>query len=206
MLTVYYSPHATSVDNEAGRASGHADVPLAEAGRQQARTLGSHYAAIPVDAVFCSDLRRASETAALMFGAHAAPRITDARLREFDYGTMTQWPRERVEAEFPRRITTPFPGGESLLMVVERMGDFLRDTLAGYDGKTIVVIGHRGTKWGFDYWAGSQSLEEIVLTPWEWRAVPIWRYALERGDIARRTPIVARGPVAGQPQGGTKHE
>ncbi len=139
MLTVYYSPHATSVDNEAGRASGHADVPLAEQGRQQARTLGGHYAAIPVGAVFCSDLRRAVDTAALICGDRAAPLIPDARLREFDYGTMTQWPRAEVEAEFPRRITTPFPGGESLLLVVERVGAFLRDTLADYDGKTIVV-------------------------------------------------------------------
>lgn len=32
MLTLFYSPHMTSIDNEAGRASGHADVPLSEAG------------------------------------------------------------------------------------------------------------------------------------------------------------------------------
>ncbi len=37
MLTLFYSPHMTSVDNEAGRASGHADVPLSALGRQQAQ-------------------------------------------------------------------------------------------------------------------------------------------------------------------------
>lgn len=200
MLTVYFSPHAASVDNEAGRASGHADVPLSNQGRQQALALGGHYAAILVDAVFCSDLLRAADTAALMFGDRAAPRATDGRLREFDYGTMTQWPRERVEAEFPQRITMPFPGGESMLAVVERMGEFLHDVLAAYDGKTIAMIGHRGTKWGLEYWAGSQSLEEIARTPWEWREVPIWRYALERGDIERRTPIATRAQPRSQIQ------
>lgn len=194
MLTVYYSPHATSVDNETDRASGHADVPLSEQGRQRALNLARHYAGMPVDAVFCSDLRRAADTAALVFGERGAPIIHDARLREFDYGAMTQAPRERVEAEFPRRITTPFPDGESMLMVVERVGGFLKDTLAAYDGKAIAVIGHRGTKWGLDYWAGRQSLEEIVLAPWEWREIPIWRYAFERGDLGRRTPIVTRQP------------
>lgn len=192
MLTVYYSPHATSVDNEAGRASGHADVPLSQQGRQAAATLARHYADIPVDAVFCSDLRRAADTAALVFGTRGAPIIHDARLREFDYGTMTQQPREQVEAEFLQRITTPFPGGESMLTVVERVGAFLYDMLAAYDGKAFVVIGHRGTKWGLDYWAGRQSLEEIVLTPWEWREIPIWRYSLESGDMAQRKPIMAR--------------
>ena len=192
MLTVYYSPHATSVDNEAGRASGHADVPLSQQGRQSALALGRHYADIPVDAVLCSDLRRATDTATLVFGDRATPLISDARLREFDYGTMTQWPREQVEAEFLQRITTPFSGGESMLMVVERVGAFLCDMLAAYDGKAIVVIGHRGTKWGLDYWAGHQSLEEIVLTPWEWREIPVWRYALESGGMAQRKPIMAR--------------
>jgi broad specificity phosphatase PhoE len=43
MLTLFYSPHMTSVDNEAGRASGHADVPLSEAGRQRARELASSF-------------------------------------------------------------------------------------------------------------------------------------------------------------------
>lgn len=192
MLTVYYSPHMTSVDNEAGRASGHADVPLSQQGRQAALALARHYAGIAVDAVFCSDLRRATDTAALVFGERGAPILHDARLREFDYGAMTQAPREQVEAEFLQRVTTPFPEGESMLAVVERVGGFLSDTLAAYDGRAIVVIGHRGTKWGLDYWAGRQSLEEIVLTPWEWRDVPIWRYAFERGDLAQRMPIVAR--------------
>ncbi|HZC08148.1 MAG TPA: histidine phosphatase family protein [Ktedonobacterales bacterium] len=195
MLTIYYSPHATSLDNEAGRASGHADVPLSDRGRQGALAVARQYLAIPMDAAYCSDLRRAADTAASLIADRATPLIPDMRLREFDYGTMTQWARERVEAEFPLRITTPFPGGESMLTVVERVGSFLRDALATHDGKTVVVIGHRGTKWGFDYWAGSQSLEEIARTPWEWREIPIWRYALESSDLARREPIVIRAPA-----------
>src|SRR5262249_48633114 len=114
MVTLFYSPHMTSVDNEAKRASGHADVPLATAGRQQARELGGHYAEHELDAVFCSDLQRALTTAQIAFQGRQVAIIPDARLREYDYGEMTQYPVSEVEKEFSRRITEPFPGGESL--------------------------------------------------------------------------------------------
>jgi broad specificity phosphatase PhoE len=186
MLTLFYSPHMTSIDNEAGRASGHADVPLSEAGRQRAQELGRHYAKETLAAVFYSDLQRASVTTQIAFAERNVPLVPDARLREYDYGDMTQYPVAQVEEEFARRITEPFPRGESLLMVVQRVGAFLRDVLRQYDGKTVVVIGHRATRYGIEYWCGDASLEEIVRVPWEWREVPIWRYDLVASDLERR--------------------
>src|SRR5260370_32186501 len=101
MLTLFLSPHMTSVDNEAERASGHADVPLCELGRQEAHELGQHYATKPLDAVFCSDLQRAVVTSQIAFADRGLPIIPDARLREYDYGDMTQYPLAQVEPEFP---------------------------------------------------------------------------------------------------------
>ena len=178
MLTLFFSPHLTSVDNEARRASGHADVPLAAVGREQARELGRHYVDKELDAVFCSDLQRASVTAEIAFSGRGLPIVPDARLREYDYGDMTRFPVAQVEAEFARRIREPFPGGESLLMVVQRVGAFLRETLREYDGKTIVVIGHRATRYGLEYWCNGASLDDIVRAPWPWLDVPIWHYEL----------------------------
>jgi broad specificity phosphatase PhoE len=186
MLTIFYSPHMTSVDNEAKRASGHADVPLSQAGREQAVELGRHYAVEKLDAVFHSDLQRATVTAQLAFAERGLPLIPDARLREYDYGDLTQHPVAEVEAEFPRRITEPFPRGESLVMVAQRMGAFLRDALRNYDGKTILVIGHRATRYGLKYWCSAATLEEIVNAPWPWLEVPIWRYALHAGELERK--------------------
>ena len=178
MLTLFYSPHAISVDNEAGRASGHTDVPLSSLGQQQAQELGHHYATETLDAVFCSDLQRALSTAQIAFAERSLPIVPDARLREYDYGDLTQCPSAQVEKEFPQRITVPFPHGESLLMVVQQVGAFLRDVLQEYEGKTIVVIGHRATRYGLEYWCSHITLEGIVSTPWEWRDIPIWRYEL----------------------------
>ncbi|HEU5227102.1 MAG TPA: histidine phosphatase family protein [Ktedonobacteraceae bacterium] len=189
MLTLYYSPHMTSVDNEAKRASGHADVPLSAIGRQQAQELGQHYATEKLDAIFHSDLQRAADTAHIAFAARNLPIVPNARLREYDYGQMTQYPVAEVEQEFPRRIREPFPDGESLLMVVQRMGAFLRDVLRDYDEKSIVVIGHRATRYGLLYWCEGASLEKIVQQPWEWRDIPIWRYKLHAYSLER--PLVA---------------
>ncbi|MBI1280771.1 MAG: hypothetical protein GC179_21785 [Anaerolineaceae bacterium] len=177
MITLYYSPHATSVDNEAGRASGHADIPLSIKGLQEARDLGLHYAAIPVDAVYSSDLQRARTTSHIAFSARNIPIILDARLREFDYGAMTQCPRDELALE--THFTEPFPNGESIQMAVQRVGDFLRDVLPTVDGKTIVVVGHSATKFGIEYWSGDKSLEEVVRMPWPWLDVPIWRYEFD---------------------------
>lgn len=190
MLTLFYSPHMTSVDNETGHASGHADVPLSPRGRQRAQELGRHYTAQELDVICCSDLQRAEETARIAFAGRALPLVPDARLREYDYGDLTRHPVLQVEKEFARRITEPFPHGESLLTVVQRVGAFLRDALHANDGRTVVAIGHRATKYGLEYWCGGASLEDIVHTPWEWREVPIWRYDLqayhlERHSIAR---------------------
>jgi alpha-ribazole phosphatase/probable phosphoglycerate mutase len=186
MLTIFYSPHCTSIDNEAGRASGHADVPLSELGRRRAWDLRKHYEAKALDAVFCSDLQRAAMTAEIAFSARGLPIVPDARLREYDYGAMTQYLVAQVEQEFARRVTEPFPGGESMVMVAQRVGAFLRDVLQVYDGKTVVMIGHRATRYALEYWCGDGSLEEIVRARWEWREVPIWRYELCSSDLERR--------------------
>jgi alpha-ribazole phosphatase/probable phosphoglycerate mutase len=174
LLTVYYSPHASSIDNEAGRASGHADVPLSALGQQQAAQRGVDYAEIALDAVFCSDLQRAYTTAQIAFSARGLPILPDARLREFDYGDMTQVSPDDLHLE--QRITEPFPNGESVTDAMRRMGDWLRDAMRDYDGKTILVIGHRATRNALEYWSGDASLENIISAHWEWRDVPIWRY------------------------------
>lgn len=176
MLTVFYSPHSASTDNEAGRASGHADVPLSLHGQQQARQLGEQYAALAVEAVFCSDLQRAYATAEMAFLTRRLPIIRDARLREFDYGALTQHPPAELALE--QHLTLPFPAGESVVQAVQRVGGFLEEALRDFDGKTIVVIDHVATKYALEFWSGSRSLGDIVRAPWEWRDIPIWRYEL----------------------------
>lgn len=183
MLTLFYSPHSTSTDNEAGRASGHADVPLSALGHERASVLGHHYAVEAIDAVFCSDLQRAYTTAEIAFAGRGLPIIRDARLRECDYGDWTQYPRDQIC--HVQHVRESYPNGESLEMAVERVGRCLDDLLGAYDGGRVVVIGHAVTRWGIEYRTGTAALEAVVAAPWEWLDVPIWRYQL--GDAVPKT-------------------
>jgi broad specificity phosphatase PhoE len=158
--------HSTSTDNEAGIASGHRDVSLSELGRRQAAELGERYRN-GFDAVYCSDLRRAVETAEIAF---ASFRV-DARLREQDYGERTGAPSREIETERLVTVDAPFPGGESLRDVVERMRSFVAEL---EPSRRALVIGHRATKIGFDVLLGRMTLEDAVQAPYVWQ--PGWTY------------------------------
>src|SRR5439155_12527639 len=117
-VEIIFEFHSTSTDNEASVASGWRNPPLSGRGRELAKELGERRRAVRIDAVFCSDLRRAIETAEIAFGERI-PIHPDKRLREYDCGTMTEAPVEQIHAERPVRVDTPFPEGESLRDVSE---------------------------------------------------------------------------------------
>jgi broad specificity phosphatase PhoE len=173
MVTIIFESHATTTDNEARLASGHNDVALSELGLRQSKDLGKRYADERFDAIFCSDMQRSYKTAEIAFG-NKFPIIKDARLRECDYGDLTQKPKEVVEAEKPNRITKPFPNGESYEQTSMRMRSFLDELVQNYDGKKVMIIGHRATQYGLEHWIKHLSIKETVTAPWKWQ--PGWTY------------------------------
>ncbi len=178
MVTIVFEPHATTTDNEAHLASGWNDVALSELGRQQARELGLRRRLNNFDAVFASDLERAYQTATLALeGIEPHKLHVDWRLRECDYGELTQHLKEEVDAEKPQRIVTPFPGGESYEQTAARMHSFLQDLLQFHSGQTVLIIGHRATQYGLEHWLNNVPLKETVTTPWKWQAG--WIYELK---------------------------
>lgn len=179
MITIVFESHATTLDNEKKIASGHYDVDLSPAGEQKAKDLGRRRTNEHFDAIFTSDLRRAYKTAKLAFG-DKFPIFKDARLREIDYGEFEHKPSSVIETERPARINRPFPGGESFEDTSARMKDFLQELLKKYDGKRVMVIGHRATQYGLDRYAAGKSIEEIVSAPWQWQ--PGWEYKLKKSS------------------------
>jgi broad specificity phosphatase PhoE len=176
MVDIIFVTHATSLDNEVRVASGHFDVGLAERGKKQARETGDLYIRAGIDHVFCSDLRRSYETALLAFGERF-PLTKDSRLRECDYGDFTRHPSADIEDQRVRRVTEPFPNGESYQDAANRMKGFLEDLLRDYGGKRIMIIGHRATQYALEYWICKLPLEQVIVAPWEW--LPGWHYQLK---------------------------
>lgn len=108
------------------------DVHLNAAGQQQAQDLGRNLAAIgDLQAVYCSPLERAQETAAPIALAQGLAVRTEAAFVELDYGEWTGRCFEEVRqhaywAEYNRfRSMSKAPGGESLMEVQSRAWDAL---------------------------------------------------------------------------------
>jgi len=177
MVTIFFESHATTVDNEAGLASGWVDCELSALGIKQAKEMGERYQNMNFDAVFCSDLQRSYRTAEIAFARRSWPIFRDKRLRECDYGEMSRETSENQEMEKFNRINQSFPGGESYQQAVWRVGNFLRDLLKKYDGKTVLIIGHRATQYGLEHWVNGAPLKTAVTAPWQWQ--PGWIYKMK---------------------------
>lgn len=177
MVDIIFEAHNTTFDNETHKSSGHFDVALSPLGEQQSKEMGKRYKNDHFDVIFTSDLQRAVKSAEIGFG-DKFPVIKDARLRECDYGDFTQHPSDEVEAQKPQRITEPFLNGESYTQTTERMKSFLSDLLRDYDGKRVMIIGHRATQYGLENIINSVPLEQLVTTHFKWQ--PGWEYKLEK--------------------------
>ena len=181
-LIVVFESHATSLDNEAGLASGWFDVALSATGAEQARQLGTRRRDDGLAAVYSSDLTRAVRTAEIAFGDRALPLIRDARLRECDYGTFTRHPASEIEERRALHVATPFPNGESYQQVVGRVSAWLTEATTTFAGRTVLVIGHRATFYALEHLLGRIPLHEAVTATWQWQ--PGWIYRGVPGNHA----------------------
>lgn len=178
MVTIIFEAHSTTTDNENHISSGQSDVELSELGITQSHKLGERYKDEQFNAIFCSDLRRSFRTAEIAFANRRIPIVQDARLRECDYGDLTNRPSAEVDREKPKHITIPFPRGESYEDTAVRMKKFLVDLLAKYDGKKVMIVGHRATQYGLDHWILGKPVYDAVTAHWQWQ--PGWKYELTK--------------------------
>jgi 2,3-bisphosphoglycerate-dependent phosphoglycerate mutase len=175
-VSILFESHATTLDNEAERASGWFDVELSELGVEQAMELGDRRKEDLIDLIFCSDLQRSYKTARIAFDGINIPIFMDWRLREADYGEMTRLSSNEVGPQKPNMIDKPFPGGESYKQTTDRMRSFLLDMLRLYDGQRIMIIGHRATQYALENLILGKDLHEVIPAAWAWQ--PGWEYEL----------------------------
>jgi alpha-ribazole phosphatase/probable phosphoglycerate mutase len=165
VIELVYEPHATTVDNETGTATGWLPGELSETGRDQALALGARRR--DVDAVFSSDLGRALETVAIAFFGVDVPIFHDWRLRECDYGALNGAPVDELELD--KHLEVPFPGGESYGDVLARVESFLADLRRGWDGRRVLVVSHRAPLWALQQLLDGRPLD------------PGWSFEVEEG-------------------------
>jgi probable phosphoglycerate mutase len=153
-LTLYVLRHGECEHNLLHLVAAQNDSPLTARGREQARANGALLKELgtPLHSMgyYSSPLHRAAMTMEIMRIAAGLPAhgyIADRRLMEIDCGSNTwrKWSDIEADASLdPIWKTDPWsyvhPGGESLSMLFDRVGDFLR-SLRGDS----VLVAHAGT-------------------------------------------------------------
>jgi len=180
MITVIFESHSTTFDNEQHLASGQNDIELFPLGIGQAEELGQRYKDEKFAAIFCSDLQRSYKTATIAF-RNKSPIIQDVRLRECDYGDLTQQPEEIVKLLKVDHVSAPFPHGEGYEQTAVRMKSLLTDLLKDYANQKVMIIGHRATQYGLEHWINGKSLQECVTGKWNWQLG--WIYYFNKLDF-----------------------
>jgi probable phosphoglycerate mutase len=144
--------HGETAWNAQGRIQGHLDSPLNEEGLAQALLLGERLAHERFDALYCSDLGRALQTAQPIADRTGHAVLRNARLRERHLGIfqgLTSAECEQAHPEHYRRFhgrdpEHQVPGGESIRQVYERVSSEFATLVAQHPGATLVVVTHGG--------------------------------------------------------------
>lgn len=142
--------HGETDYNADRRMQGQLDSRLTPLGLAQARRATPVLARFAPQVLVTSDLRRASDTAAVLAGRLALPMATDKRLRETHLGQWQGLTHTEVDARWPgARIVwradpewAP-PGGETRVEVAARAGAVVAELDAG-TAETAVLCVHGG--------------------------------------------------------------
>lgn len=179
MVHITYFVHGTTTDNKKEISSGWADPELSELGVRQSIELKEKIRDKSFDVVFCSDLKRAADSAKLTFEG-VAPIIYDARLRECNYGEYNGKPSSIVEPQQEQSIHKPLPGGESYEDVKRRVADFLEFLKKQYDGKHVAVVAHKAPQLSLEVLLKGKTWKQAFAQDWRktksWQ--PGWEYTI----------------------------
>jgi 2,3-bisphosphoglycerate-dependent phosphoglycerate mutase len=133
--------HALPVRIDEGTVDGPADPHLAPLGIAQAEALAAWLSAEQIDAIWCSPMRRALETAAPVAARLGRPVTVDDGLAEYDRDAASYIPIEELKAaNDPRWSELPEQPEEFKAVVVAAM----ERIVTAHPGQRVAVVCHGG--------------------------------------------------------------
>lgn len=130
---------------------GQMDLPLSEEGLEQARCLQRRLAGAEISAVYCSDLSRSRQTAAIIAAGRNAAVLPREDLREISLGEWEGQTFDSIGRRYPGEFEARgedigcyrVPGGESFADCSWRVTAALHEILQSSAGH-IAIAGHAG--------------------------------------------------------------
>ncbi len=193
-IKITYFVHGTTTDNEQNLCTGWNQGELSELGKKQSVELRNLIRDEQFDVIFCSDLKRAVDSAKLTFSHEPYKIIKDKRLRECNYGAFNGKGERNVKSDVLRKIDEPFPEGESYHEVERRVASFLNEIWKPYYGKHIAIVAHQAPQLALDVLLKGKSWEQAFKEDWRntksWQ--PGWIYWMTREVKARERIVVEK--------------
>ena len=151
IIAIRHGETAWNVDT---RIQGQLDIPLNAKGEWQASQLAQALAAQdPLQAVYTSDLKRAHQTATAVAVQQGLQAISHPGLRERGFGAFEGKTFAEIEKDLPADAMlwrkrdphwTPPQGGESLVVMEQRVRQTLDELAAKHMGQHIALFAHGG--------------------------------------------------------------
>jgi len=150
LTKIYLIRHAEAEGNIYRRANGHYNGLVTERGYRQIESLRKRFEGEQIDAVYSSDLSRASTTAASLSEPRDLPVIMSDMLREVGMGEWEdnawgdiEYYNHEMNGNFSRDPAKwKVNGSESYEDVKERMFSFITQTAKRHDGESIAMFSH----------------------------------------------------------------
>ena len=152
MARLFLVRHGDTELNSRERYWGHSDVKLGAAGLKQAEKLRDRLVTEKIDAIYSSDLERASLTAKIIASKHQLDVITCAELQEINFGKVEGLTFDEIIRLYPELTELwtswsrqlKFPDGESVDELNCRVSKFLGRLEKHAPDETILIVAHAG--------------------------------------------------------------
>ncbi len=187
--TIVLVRHGETDWNRERRYQGHADTPLNEAGRAQARELAEILRSEDLGAVYTSPLRRASETARIVAGRLGLEARELEPLREIDVGDWQGLTVDEVRTRFPERADVAWhsgwPNGETHDELAARVVPALLELGRRHAGDRVLGVTHAGPIRAALSAATGLSHVESRARIGPLTNCAVFRFAVRNGDLER---------------------
>jgi alpha-ribazole phosphatase len=190
---IYLLRHGEVQGADTRRFIGHLDVPLSPVGERQCAAQAARLRAVPLAAVFSSDLARSRRSAEIIGAPHGlAPTIVPA-LREMDMGRWDGLTAGEIRAREPEAFADwmsrigefPFPEGESVPDLLARVAPAFDAIAAAYPGAAIAIVAHGGPNRALLCRALGVPLSHLLAFGQDYGALSVLEGGAERWALRR---------------------
>jgi alpha-ribazole phosphatase len=190
-IRIFLVRHGLTIWNHEFRYQGHTDIELSSEGRAQAKALQQRFQQENFTAIFCSDLKRALETAKIINESHNLKIQINQNFKEINFGEWEGMTYDDIQNKYPEQIKvwlkTPhllrLERGESFVELRDRAMVGIREIVSLYSEGNILIVTHGGTIASLI----CGLLQEPLTKMWEYKqknsAVNILKYCDEKVTI-----------------------